>query len=100
MKKRVRLAVMRLALIQEEFTKSELDEAASFLSNRSTDDVIEILQGSQGDKGYSKCSVAERRYGSTLQGSAGYGRKRSGALQNSVRAQADDTDRGGSLVFR
>jgi len=44
MKKRVRQAAIKLMLLQEEFTKSELDEAASFLSNGKTRDLIDYLR--------------------------------------------------------
>ncbi|WP_133511529.1 hypothetical protein [Candidatus Thiosymbion oneisti] len=44
MKKRVRQAAMRLTLLQEEFTKSELDEAVSFLSNHKTEDLLEYFR--------------------------------------------------------
>jgi len=44
MKKRVRQAAIKLMLLQEEFTKSELDEAASFLSVGKTSDLIDYLR--------------------------------------------------------
>lgn len=43
MKERVRQAVVKLTLLQDEFTRSELDEAVSFLSNHETHDVIEYF---------------------------------------------------------
>ncbi len=44
MKKRVRQAVLKVMLLQEEFTKSELSEAAAFLSNGEAGDLIEYLR--------------------------------------------------------
>lgn len=44
MKKRVRQAVLKVMLLQEEFTKSELNEAAVFLSNGEVGDLIECLR--------------------------------------------------------
>lgn len=59
MKKRVRQAAMRLMLLQEEFTKSELDEAVAFLSEGNSHDLMGYLRESRPPASYNSAVTPE-----------------------------------------